>query len=107
LDPNENLTIAVGFEPGTFVPRATGFLDAPWPTIAVVGALGALLSFVLAFVVRLRVLRDHPGRGIIVPEYGPPKGISLMTSAHIIGRAAKVTPAQIIALAVDRRIRVV
>lgn len=107
LGPYENLTIAVGFEPDTFTERPSGFFDAPWPTLSFVGAGGTLVALLWAFAVRRTRLADAPGRGIIVPEYGPPPGETLVTSAFVSGAGAKVTPAQIIALAVSRRIRVI
>src|SRR5690606_16671748 len=78
-----------------------------WPTLAFVGAGGTIVALLWAFRVRRTKLADAPGRGIIVPEYGPPPGEPLVKSAFVAGAGAKATPAQIIALAVARRIRVI
>lgn len=51
-------------------------------------------------------LRDAVGRGVIIPEYLPPRGIPLLLSSVIGGRTAKATPAQILDLAVSGKLRV-
>ena len=107
LGANQNLSFAIGFEPGTFVPRDSSFFGAPWPLISLLGALGSLMAMAGAFVVRRTTLRDAPGRGIIVPEYLPPKGVSIPLAAVIAKKTPKVTSAQIIGLAVGGYLRVV
>jgi uncharacterized membrane protein YgcG len=107
LSANQNLSFAIGFEPGTFVPRDSSFFGAPWPLISLLGALGSLVAVAGAFVVRRTKLRDAPGRGIIVPEYLPPKGVSIPLAAVIAKKRPKVTSAQIIGLAVDGYLRVI
>lgn len=105
--PHETLSFAIGFEAGTFSARPDGFFDAPWPGISLLATIGAVLTTVWAGIVRRTTLRDAPGRGIIVPEYLPPKNVPLLLSALISATTAKTTPAQIIALAVAGRLRVV
>ncbi|AWB88474.1 DUF2207 domain-containing protein [Homoserinimonas hongtaonis] len=107
LPAHSTLTFAIGFEPGTFTPRDSSFFAAPWPSLSLAGLIGAAIVTLSAFVVRRRYLADAQGRGIIVPEYAPPKGVSLPLAALIGGVSSKVTPAQIIALAVAHHLRVV
>lgn len=107
LSANQNLSFAIGFEPGTFVPRDSSFFGAPWPLISLLGAFGSLMAMAGAFVVRRTKLLDAPGRGIIVPEYLPPKGVSIPLAAVIAKKTPKVTSAQIIGLAVGGYLRVV
>ena len=107
LAAGENLTMIIGFQPGTFTERDGGFFAAPWPTIALIGLLLSLVALVVAIHLRVTRLRNDPGRGIIVPEYVAPKGVSLLMSSVILGKKAKATPAQIIALAVAGHLRVV
>ncbi|WP_316299835.1 DUF2207 domain-containing protein, partial [Clavibacter michiganensis] len=38
LGPRENLSFSIGFEPGTFTPRDSSFLAAPWPSLSLAGA---------------------------------------------------------------------
>ncbi|HUG51938.1 MAG TPA: DUF2207 domain-containing protein [Terrimesophilobacter sp.] len=106
LGPGENLTFAIGFQPGTFTPRESGFFAAPWPLLTLLFAAGGLVVGLGALVVRITRLRDAPGRGIIIPEYLPPKGVTLLLSALILHRTSKSTAAQIIGLAVTGNLRI-
>ncbi|MET0975768.1 MAG: DUF2207 domain-containing protein [Leifsonia sp.] len=107
LQPRENLSFAIGFQPGTFTPRDGSFGAAPWPGISLGFAVIAALAAVWAWIVRSRRLRDAPGRPFIVPEYLPPKDTSLLLAAVITGKTTPAVPAQILALAVSGRVRVV
>ncbi|MEO7006477.1 MAG: DUF2207 domain-containing protein [Terrimesophilobacter sp.] len=106
LGPGENLTFAIGFEPGTFTPRDSGFFDSTWPVLTLLFAAGALAAGIAALVVRITRLRDAAGRGIIIPEYLPPKGVTLLLSALILHRTSKSTAAQIVGLAVTGNLRI-
>ncbi|WP_434315510.1 DUF2207 family protein [Leifsonia sp. P73] len=105
LGPRENLTFAIGFAPGTFTPRADGLFDTGWGFAAAGGLLLVLLSLAGAVVVRVRLLRDAPGRGTIVPEYVPPKE-GLLLTADVTGLSKKAVAAQTLDLAVSGRVRV-
>lgn len=107
LPAYSTLSFAIGFEPGTFTERDGSFFAAPWPTLSLIGFAGSLLAMLGAIIVRVRSLSDAPGRGIIVAEYAPPKGVSLPLSALLAGVSTKVTPAQIVALAVGHHLRVI
>jgi uncharacterized membrane protein YgcG len=106
LQAGETLTFAIGFEPGTFVPRPSGFFDSPLPSIALVLTLLGMLVTAAAWTTRARRLRDAPGRGIIVPEYVAPKNANVFLSSVIIKKQAKTTTAAILKLAVAGNIRV-
>jgi uncharacterized membrane protein YgcG len=106
LGPGENLTFAIGFQPGTFTPRDSGFFAAPWPLAALLFAAGGLAVAIGALAIRITRLRDAPGRGIIIPEYVPPKGVTLLLSALILHRTSKATAAQIVGLAVTGNLRI-
>ncbi|GAA1441515.1 DUF2207 domain-containing protein [Leifsonia poae] len=105
LGPRENLTFAIGFAPGTFTARADGLFDTGWGYAAVAGLLLCILTLVGAIVVRVRLLRDAPGRGTIIPEYVPPKE-GLLLAADVTGRSKKAVAAQTLDLAVSGRVRV-
>ncbi|MEI5582785.1 MULTISPECIES: DUF2207 family protein [unclassified Agromyces] len=107
LDPYQNLTIAVGFEPGTFEPRDERFTSSPAAMGSAASALTALTVAILAGIFRATRWRDHPGRGIVVAQYEPPAGASLMESADLVGAPGKGITATILAEAVDGRVRVV
>ena len=106
LGPGENLTFAIGFQQGTFSARNSGFFAAPWPLLALLFAAAALAAAIGALIIRTTRLRDAPGRGIIIPEYLPLKGVSLLLSALILHRTAKSTAAQIVELAVTGNLRI-
>lgn len=107
LGPGENLSFAIGFEPGTFVPRPSGFFDSVLPSISLAGFILALVGLIVAVIVRVTRLRDAPGRGTIIAQYTPPKGVGIPLSAVLLGRTPKVTPAQILALAIAGNIRII
>lgn len=107
IGPHENLSFSIGFEPGTFTPRDDGFWAAPWPIIALVFTVLSVLAMIGAFIIRATRLRSAPGRGIIVAEYLPPAGVSIPLAGVILNKTTTVTPAQILALAVAGRVRIV
>ncbi|MFF2051131.1 DUF2207 domain-containing protein [Leifsonia sp. NPDC058194] len=105
LGARENLTFAIGFAPGTFTARADGLFDTGWGYAAVGLLLLCILTLIGAIVVRVRLLRDAPGRGTIIPEYVPPKE-GLLLAADLTGRTAKAVAAQTLDLAVAGRVRI-
>jgi uncharacterized membrane protein YgcG len=110
LYAGENMTFVAGFGKGSFVGYQPTTLERvlPW----VVGGWFALGGLVLAVVVfRLwrvwqRFGKSPDGRGAIVPEYLPPKDMSVLTSSVIIKKDGKDETAQIIDLAVRHYIRI-
>lgn len=107
LGPYENLTLAVGFRPGTFEPRDERFTSSPAAMTSAVAGIIAFLLAIAAVVTRAVRWRDHPGRGIIVAEYEPPEGLTLMEAADLVGASSKGITATILAEAVAGRVRVV
>lgn len=107
LGPYENLTLAVGFRPGTFEPRDERFTSSPAAMTSAIAAIIAFALAIVAVVTRAVRWRDHPGRGIIVAEYEPPEGLTLMEAADLVGASSKGITATILAEAVAGRLRVV
>ncbi|UAJ79264.1 DUF2207 domain-containing protein [Leifsonia sp. ZF2019] len=105
LGARENLTFAIGFASGTFIARADGLFDTGWGYAAVAGLVLVILTLIGAIVVRVRLLRDAPGRGTIIPEYVPPAE-GLLLTADILRRTSKAVAAQTLDLAVSGRVRV-
>ncbi|WP_251455436.1 DUF2207 domain-containing protein [Microbacterium sp. Marseille-Q6648] len=107
LQPFETVTIAVGFEEGTFTPFDSSYFASVW------GWLQAAMAVVLAGVVgvalavRRRWLRDAPGRPTIIAEYTPPPGIDALESAVLLGKTTKAIPAEVLEQAVVGSIRIV
>ncbi|MFT2817809.1 DUF2207 domain-containing protein [Leifsonia sp. A12D58] len=106
LGPHEGLTIVVGFDEGTFVPRDDSFLANPFPTIGLIGGILAVLTAIAAWVVRLTRWRNAPGRPTIIAEYLPPKGVNLLVSGDIAGVTTTSMPAQLLSFAVRGNVRV-
>lgn len=106
LGPGENLTFAIGFEPGTFEKRDASFWASPAPLISLIGALVALIAAVVAVSLRRRSLADAPGRPTIIAEYLPPKGESIHLAALISSTVGRSTAAAIVGLAVSGKLRI-
>jgi hypothetical protein len=106
LAPGENLTVAVGFNPETFAQRDFRFFASPEaiPLLVVVFlGLGVVLT---TLVIRRTRWRDHPGRGIIIAEYGPPPTVTPLVAATVFGRSSKVVAATVLNLAVAGNLRI-
>ena len=127
LGPFETLTVAIGFEPGTFtqvdpvpVPGSPGGPGIPGDPILPVSPAGAwwidVASYALvglivlgtAFTVVWRFVRpaSSRGSGIIVPQYTPPKDLNVMEAAELIGRSGFAVSAQIVSFAVRGKLRI-
>lgn len=106
IGPFQNVTVAIGFEPGTFVPRDGGYLAgwAAWPQL--IALLAAVAAAVWGVVLRATRTRDADGRPVIVAEYLPPRGADPLIGAEVLGRRPKAIAAQLLELAVTRHVRV-
>lgn len=112
LAPGETLTVAIGFEPGTFLTPEPVLPPEPGPTpwwlhllsggvgLASLGTLGA------AIVSRVRSGRSAPRRGVVIPQYSEPVGISILQAAHLVHRPGSALPAAIVRLAVRKNLRI-
>lgn len=114
LGPAENVTIAVGFARGTFVPGEVVrtpmeqfSLDAapalPAISICAVG-VSAVAIGTAAFSRRRN--RDAPGRGIVVAEYTPPADTDVLEGAQLVGRTQAAIPAAVLDTAVAGHLRI-
>jgi len=108
LGRGEGLTLAVGFADGTFVPRDDSFTANPFPTIALLAALAALVAGLVAVFARATRWRDQPGRPTIIAEYLPPEGVNLLQAGGVLGgkAAGKALTAQFLQFAVRGNVRV-
>ncbi|MEQ6899144.1 DUF2207 domain-containing protein [Microbacterium sp. KR10-403] len=107
LDAGENVSIAVGFTEGTFTPFDPSPLASPWGWIQGVGVLATLASVVSAIIVRVRKLRDEPGRPVVVAEYTPPKDVDALLAAVMRGATSKAVPAEVLEQAIRGSIRMI
>jgi len=107
LGAHENVTVAVGFAPQTFVPRDDSYFGG-WQGWAQLGsALLALAAAVLAIVWRTTGLRDARGRPTIIAEYTPPPQADVFTSAVILKRTSRAAASGFVALAVRGNLQIV
>ncbi|WP_432559319.1 DUF2207 domain-containing protein [Granulicoccus sp. GXG6511] len=97
LDRRSGLTLAVGFENGTF-PVAYTPTREPWPWwLFVLPAIG--LVFYLVSLIRYLRARGLGKPQVLVTEYSPPKGVPALAAADIIGRPEKGPTAQLLEFA--------
>lgn len=103
----ENLTFAIGFEAGTFVPRDDSYLGSVlgWLQLFAVG--GSVVGLVVAIVTRRTALADGRGRPTIIAEYSPPKEPDIITSAILIHKSKRAVASQLVDWAVRGRIRII
>jgi uncharacterized membrane protein YgcG len=107
LQPYQTMTIALGFEQGTFTPFDSSYLASPWGWLQGLAGIGLVAGAVWGFVTRRRRLRDEPGRPTIIAEYTPPRHIDALESAVLLGLPAKAIPAEVLEQAVVGSIRIV
>lgn len=106
IAPRQTLTMSVGFEPGTFVPFDGSYLASGWGWAQGGSFLALLGAFAWAIVVWRRLLRDSPGRGVVIAEYEPPAGVTPLTAAVLLSKPSKAAPAALLELAVQGAIRI-
>jgi uncharacterized membrane protein YgcG len=107
LGPHETVTVAIGFEAGTFrqsSQSASYIAELVVPLIPPVLMIGLLITAIIA---RLTTWRPPRGRGTKIVQYSPPDPEDLHLSAVMIDRVKRGLPAAIIGLAVARHVRIV
>ncbi len=106
LTNGENVTISLGFEPGTFAaaPKPPVSFMERFPFLLWAGGasfIAAITTFVVALV---RGRRSRTGRAIIA-QYDPPTGMSAALAAQLLRAGGKTMTATLLDLAVRRKIR--
>lgn len=110
LSVGENVTVAVGFQPETFV----GYQKTLFETVAyymmiaqivgaVIFAVGVIWVIIAYYKWRYRSRELNP----IAPEYIPPRDASVSIAAEVIPTQTAVGTAQLMDLAVRRYIRII
>jgi len=109
LVPYQNMTIAVGFKPNTFVPYKTTLAEK---LLVVWIGLFILTLFIAVFIQIWFAIRYYKRSNrtaeqkTIVPEYLPPKDTSVSVSGSISKKTGKVFSAQLIDFAVRHYIKI-
>ncbi len=104
--PRQTVTLSVGFAPGTFAMFDSSYFASGWGWAQSGSFLALLGAFAWAIVVWRRVLRDSPGRGVVVAEYEPPADVTPLTAAVLLSKPSKAAPAALLELAVRGAIRI-
>ncbi|MEV4689197.1 DUF2207 family protein [Microbacterium sp. LWH3-1.2] len=108
LGPYENVTVALGFEQGTFAaPSPPPPPPYPWwlwilPALALLSGIGGLV-FVL---VVKAVARRNPDRSPLIVQYTPPDDESLTLSAGVLDVPERALAAHVVDLAVKDAVEI-
>ena len=109
LNPYENISLAIGFQPQTFTAYKASLFD----TLFIYWLILVFLTFFVAiilgglFIYRyLRVSNRKSELGTIIPEYIPPKDASVTVSASIYRKQTTAFSAQLIDYAVRHYIKI-
>ncbi|MCU1480370.1 MAG: hypothetical protein JWQ19_1156 [Subtercola sp.] len=107
LDAEQNVTVSIGFRPGTFTARDDSFFASPAAIAALIFTVLAVLVAIGSIILRFTVLKDAPGRPTIIAEYTVPKGVNLMLASVIIKADKRAPAASFVSLAVRHNIQIV
>jgi len=104
LNASENLSFAVGFKSGTFAAYKAPASAKAFSILFLVWAVGNIVSLGVGGILLTRLWRRYgrqpKGKGTLVPQYLPPKEVSVVGSATILKKIGTGITAQIIDLAV-------
>lgn len=107
IGPYQNVTVAIGFAPQTFVPRDDSYLGSSQAPLQLLAVAGSLAALIWAIALRRTVLADGRGRPTIIAEYTPPKDLDVITASVLLKRTQRAAASQFVDFAVKRRIRIV
>lgn len=100
LEARQTVTVAIGFDEGTFVQRDGSFWASAFALPLIGGLLALLAGIVLAIRARRGPLRDAEGRPTVIAEYAPPTGLTAFDAAVFRARPATAVAAQVLEFAV-------
>ncbi|HZJ34933.1 MAG TPA: DUF2207 domain-containing protein, partial [Candidatus Angelobacter sp.] len=107
LEIGENLTIAVGFKPQTFSEYRMSFVDYIKKYAVVISAVFGVLLLIAIYLLKLTKGKGAPGRGTIIAEYLPPKGVDVALSSVIRDKVSTWAAATYIDLAVRHKLKII
>jgi hypothetical protein len=105
LNAGETLSYVLGFKSGTFAEYKVPLSQILW-TVAAVVLLGIVPPALTLYILLKRWRKygqDAKGRGIIVPQYLPPKDISVLESSGVLKQ--RFVPAAVSAQILDLAVR--
>lgn len=111
IGAGQNLTFQIDFNSGTFLgyedPAPVAFIKKYQHILGTTMVGLILLTGVTGYRVTRKFTKPVGDKGIIIPEYLPPKQVSVLTSAVIIGKPVGVaSTAQILSLAVRHYLKI-
>ncbi|MBH0025272.1 DUF2207 domain-containing protein [Salinibacterium sp. SWN248] len=106
VGPGQNVTVAFGFVPDTFVARDSSYFGSAAGFVQPLGLIGAIGALIWAIRLRRTTLADAAGRPTIIAEYAPPRDIPVVTAALVIKKSDKAIAAQILDFAVRGKLRI-
>ena len=107
LFPYQNVTVALGFADGTFELFDSSVFASFWGWLLIVCALLAIGAAITAVVLRVTVHRNARGRPVIIAEYLPPTGMTLLDASILTGHRARAVASQLVDFAVRRAITII
>ncbi len=107
LFPYQNVTVALGFVDGTFALFDSSVFASIWGWLLALCALLAFGAAIAAVALRLTIHRDARGRPVIVAEYLPPAGMSLLDASILTHHRARAVASQLVDFAVRRVITII
>jgi len=105
----QGMTLAIGFAPKTFADAPFNLIEKILeivPITFLLGLLAEILAVGGAIVLHYQLWRRRSGDPIIA-QYEPPKGVSVMLAANIVGKPKKGMAASIVDLAVRGKLRII
>jgi uncharacterized membrane protein YgcG len=109
IGPYAGMTLAIGFAPNTFAGAPFNLIEKILeivPLTFLLGLLAEILAVGGAIVLHFQLWRRRSGEPIIA-QYEPPKGVSAMLAANIVGKPKKGMAASIVDLAVRGKLRII
>lgn len=109
IAPGENMTLAVGFQAGTFAdyqPSLWERLVALWGMLNIAGWVASVVAIIVLIAKSIRLSGRKHEIGTVVPEYLPPRDASVTVSGQIIGTVQSVMTAQLLDLAVRHYVKI-
>jgi uncharacterized membrane protein YgcG len=90
LQPRQTLSVVLSFKPGTFNQKSSAIKEEQQSRLArliatlILAAIPPLFAFIFMFRRWRQFGNDPKGRGVIIPEYEPPKGFNTLTSDYLL-----------------------
>jgi uncharacterized membrane protein YgcG len=115
LQPKQTLSAVLAFKPGTFNQKSSAIKKEQrqrfikFTAAAVLVAVPSLYAFIFMFRRWRQFGNDPKGRGVIIPEYEPPKGFNPLTSDFLLKQMLRnnAISAALIELAVNGYVTII